>query len=339
MSYTFRGRVLDPSRRVMIYEVVPPEPHITVKALKRSASTLTKNLRGFEDVDGIYVPEVIDESERGSTIARHLKVPARQFAAFVRSSYEQDEGHRRKLIVSHPFAYLPREETKKWLTHTYKLGGIKNIILVGPRHHHTDLPGYSVTESAQIISDMNEAQEIDLFTGAICMDSRRTSKIPGLTIDEPERMVAKSKAGVMYFVNQICYDSQSIVDLLRDYKNECEKQGLEPRRVFIGASPVSSRGTLRVIEDLRGHIDDELKAHLFSHDYGIGNRSIDRIEEMFRRIFEHCYGENIGVPIGICVEHVTDSNFRYALELLESLPEIWQDYHPDSEFPVNINHK
>lgn len=337
MSYTFRERVLDPKRRVTIYEVVTPEPHTTVKALRRSALTLTSTLEGYREVDAIYVPEVIEEE--GSTIVRHLKVPARRFAAFVRDSYKSNEERRKKLIISHPFAYLPKDDTKAWLKETYGQAGIKNIIIVGPRHESPGMPGYQVREVARLISKMNKCGELDVFPGAICIDSRRQRVNKRLRIDEPKRMVAKARAGVMYFVNQICYDPQSMINLLRDYKHESEKQCVEHRRVFIGISPISSRATLRVIEDLMGEVDSELKSHLFSRDYGIGNRSIERIEEMLRRVFDFCYGENLGVPLGVCVEHVTDSNFKYALELLESLPEIWKDYHPDSEFPVSTNHK
>lgn len=336
MAYTFRERVLDQSRRVMVYEVVPPEPHTTRKALERSASALAKTLVGFEDVDGIYVPEVIDESDRGSVIVRHLKVPAREFASFVRNSYSEDEQHRKKLIISHPFSYTARGHTEQWINETYNDAGIKNIIVVGPRHRHPDLPGMSVTEATHLIHDMNNSGAVNVFPGAICIDSRRKSTNHGVHTDEPERMVQKAKAGTMYFVSQICYDSHSMINLLHDYKAESDKQGTEVKRVFIGVSPITSNNTRKVVEDLMEiSLGRELAEYLFSHDHGVGNRSMQRIEEMITRIFDYCYGENLGVPLGLCVEHVTDSNFRYALELLHKLPEIWKDYQPDSKFPQN----
>ncbi len=323
-NHGFREKVEDASKRVLIYEVVPPEPHTTVKALRRSAATLCFTLKGFENVDAIYIPEVTDESERGEKIARHAKVPARRFAAFVKSNHPEKD-----LIITQPFSYLPKNGAEDWLVETSGKYGIKNIVVVGPSHRKLKLPGYSVVETADLIRKLNRKRKTDIFPGGIAIDTRE---------NEAQRMVEKAKHGIGYFTTQLFYTADGMIKLLGEYAAESEKQRVVPRRVFLSVSPISSASTAKVIENLiERKIDEGLKTYLFSKDGGIGNRSIQRIEEMFTRLFDHCYGEHASVPLGICVEHITDSNFKYALELVYSLGELWKDYLPDSELPTGEN--
>ncbi len=319
-GYDFRAKTLDPKRRVVLYEVVPPEPHTTVKALRRSASALVKTLKGFGDVDAIYVPEITDENDRHSAVVRAQKVPAQKFAAYIKLIDPNAD-----LIITHPFRYYPRDQTEQWLRETYR-AGIRNVVIVGPSKEREGLTGYKVGEAAELIRFMNSRSDIDIFPGGIAMDCRK---------NEPERMVAKAQSGVMYFTTQLFFDADSMIKLLEGYKRACDERSIEPRRVFLSVSPVSSQGTLKVIEGLiETNLDEELKSYLFRRDHGIGNRSIQRIEEMITRLFDYVYGENVNVPLGLCVEHVTDSNFRYALELLDRLPRVWKNYLPDSELPT-----
>ncbi len=333
MSYSFREKVLDSKHRVFIFEAVPPEPHINEKSLKTRAQTLAMTLNGFKEVDAICIPHVIDESDRGSKITRNVKVDAREFGYHVRRM------QRKSVIVTYPFSYIPKTETADWLRRTYNIGKIDNLVVVGPSRNHTDLPGYSVEETAKLIGEMNSKNETDIFQGAICIDSRRKKTSPHLPMDEPERMARKARAGTQYFLNQISYDPESILNLLRDYRNESAEREEQPRRVILSVSPISSINTLAVIEGLiEKKIDEDLRCYVLKFSHGIAERSEQRIEEMFRRIFEDYYTENISVPIGICVEYVTRTNFEPSLDLLHRLPKIWKEYQPESRFSANNRH-
>lgn len=326
MTYQFTAKVLDPSKRVILYEFVPPEVHTTRRAIARSASTLVKALQGFRsDVDAVYIPHVIDENDRGSTRMRPDRAEARLFASYVRRHDPDDI----ELIISYPFPYLNRSDTETWIEETAKKYRIGNIVVVGPTHEKPDLPGHSVAQATELIQQMNSDGRTKIFPGAICIDTRRRDGL-----DEPKRMVAKVKNGTQYFTSQIFYDSAKMIRLLQDYRDESERQGIEPKRVFLSVSPISSRSTLKVIEDLLGReVENDVKSHIFSRKGSEGNRSIEKIEETLRRVFDYCYGNSLGVPLGLCIEHVTESNFRHTYELLESLPDLWKDYHPDSEVP------
>ena len=345
-GYRFRDKVLDPNRRMVVYEFVPPEWHTALPALRRSARTLVQTLVGFPDVDAVYVPQVIEEEGSGSSTWRPDRVPARQFASHVRKAYmdRQKERERRgdppepqekELIVSEIFPYLPREQADEWLVETGTRYRIGNVVVVGASKERRDFPGYRVAEAAGAIQRLNGEGRTRLFAGGIAMDLRRRTE----GMDEPARMVEKTKAGIQYFFTQIWYDPGSMIRLLQDYCDECDRQGTEPRRVFLGLSPISSEGTLRIIEDLRRTpVEDWVKERIFQRTNGkkgsVGNRSIEQIEEALRRVFDYAYRNRLAVPLGVCVEHVTESNFRHTYELLQRVPELWkEEYHPDSDVP------
>ncbi len=327
-DYRFRDKVADPTKRVVIFEFVPPEVSTALPAITRSAATLVKTLKGFEDVDAVYVPEVVGKENKG--VAKRQRVDARQYAAHVRNfDYDNTE-----LIISQGFPYLPREITDTWLEETAREYRIGNVVVVGARHRYPEQPGYNVEEALMRISQLNETGRTKLFPGAIAIDTRGADPH-----EESQRMVEKTKAGAQFFVTQIFYNPKRMIQLLQNYSDECDRTGIEPRRVFLGVAAIPSKTTLKnTIDKLREPHDlekeePEVYERLFSHDSGIGNRSIEIIEETLRRIFDYCYGNEIDVPLGLCIEHVTESNFRHSFELLQSLPALWREYKPDSKIP------
>lgn len=324
MAYKFRDKVRDPSQRVVLYEFVPPEVHTTHRANDRSAATLVSTLVGFSDVDAVYIPEVIGEMDRGSKIKRPLRTEARTFASYIRKHDPE-----REVLISESFPYMPKHCMEEWLIGTatrYKIG---NIVAVGARHENPDLPGYSVQEALRFIHHLNESRT-KIFTGAIAMDTRRSDGDQ----DEPVRMVRKTQSGAEFFITQLFYTPRGIIKLLQDYSDACGHNMIQPVRVFLGVSPISSRSTLKVIEDLMERpVEDDVKEYVFQRDSSCGNRSIELIEESLRRIFDYVYGNGVDVPLGLCIEHITDGNFRHAQELLHSIPELWKDYRPDTDIP------
>ena len=86
---------------------------------------------------------------------------------------------------------------------------------------------------------------------------------------------------------------------------------------------------MKVIEKLLGRkVEKEMVDYIFSAATGRGIRSIDLVEAMLRQVFDYCYGNDLRIPLGISVGHITEGNFRFAFELLHSLPEISKDYIP-----------
>jgi len=320
MPTDFRTRVLERSNPVTIFEFIPPEAHTSEESLMDSASALTRTLEGFSgEVHGVYIPEIVDETARGIEIRRPDRAEAKLFASYVKRAC-QDSLHLDALIT-HPFAHTPEHDTENWLTSTHNDLGIRNIVVVGPTTRHARLPGMSVNQALSYMNLLNK-QSYNFFPGAIAIASRRASGDD----DEPMRMVRKIHAGAKYFTTQIFYDSASMIDLLEAYSHTCKAHAVEPVRVFLSVSPVASRHTLKVISALGGSPPDHLIDAIFAQGGSIGNRSITMIETMLKRIFDHCHNNNLNIPLGLCIGHVTEGNMRLAYELLHRLPPLMNQY-------------
>lgn len=328
-GYAFREKVPDPAQRATIFEYIPPEIGTGEEDLRRSAATLVKTVSGF-DVDGLYFPHVVDES-RGETgrVWRPDRVAPRDFARYVREhnrSLGTEHDRRMALLVSETFAYRPRAEFDQWVAETAQERHIGNIVVVGKSYADDAVAGYEVVEALLRLERLRE-EGVNVFPGAIAIDKR-----PGEAI----RMAQKTAAGARYFTTQLFYDAGPMIALLRGYKDECERREVAPARVFLSTAPIPTTQNLALIETfLRRPVEEHVKRRLFDEAdgkwkrrSGSGNESVRQIEDVYRRVFDAVYGEKLG-PVGLCVEHVTDSNFRHAMELLHELPELWRrEYHP-----------
>ena len=328
MTLTFGEKIADPSRRVSVFEFIPPETDDGPEALVRSAAGLTRSLAGFgSDLDAIYIPQIVDESTGGIFISRPDRVEARNYAALV--ARDPNLHPEIEMLITHPFPYTPMDEIETWFGETIGELGIRNIVAVGPALSATNLTGLSAMAALERLRQLSDKGPT-ITRGAIAMDTRRSDPDSGIR-DEPDRMVQKVLSGAQFFTTQLFYSSEGMIKLLQDYADESERQGVPTRRVFLSVAPIASKSTLRVVDALLGRpVETEVREDIFSDPTGRGNRSIVSIETMLREVFDHCYGNALGIPLGVSIGHVTEGNFRFAHELLHSLPELWKDYLPDS---------
>ena len=325
VTLSFGEKAADPKRRVNVFEFIPPEVDDGEEALARSAAGLARTMAGFgEDVDAIYIPQIVDESDGGTFVNRPDRTEARRFAALV--ARDPHLHSNTELVITHPFPYTPMDQTETWLSETIGRYGMRNIVAVGPALYATNLAGLSAMAALERLREISETGP-RITGGAIAMDTRRVKE---RSEDEPLRMAQKVLVGAEFFTTQLFYSAEGMIRLLQDYRDESERQGAKLKRVFLSVAPIASKSTLRVVEALLGRaVERETVDDIFSDATGRGNRSIERIEGMLREVFEYCYGRDLGVPLGISVGHITEGNFRFAHELMHSLPEMSRDYLPD----------
>ena len=324
VTASFGEKVADPKRRVNVFEFIPPETDGGEAALARSAAGLARTMAGFgDDLDAIYIPQIVDESEGGMFVNRPDRVEARRYAALVAG--DPNLHPNTEMLITHPFPNTPMEETEKWLAETIGQYGIRNIVAVGPALYATNLTGLSAMAALERLRELSDAGP-RITRGAIAMDTRRAEGEE----DEPYRMARKVLAGADFFTTQLFYSAEGMIRLLQDYRDESERQQAPLKRVVLSVAPIPSKPILRVVEALLGaKVDAKMVEYIFSDKTGRGNRSIELIESLLREVFDYCYGRDLGVPLGISVGHITEGNFRFAHELTHSLPELAKDYLPD----------
>lgn len=321
MTLLFGEKVRNPKKTVTIFEFIPPEADTGDLAIRRSAAGLARSMAGFgPNLDAIYIPQIVDESTAGMSVERPERVEARRYAAVLAEDLNLHPNT--ELLITHPFPFTPADKTETWIRETTGKYGVHNIVAVGPPLYVTNLTGLSAMEALELMRRMSDSSR-QIVRGAIAMDTRRADGIE----DEPYRMAQKAQNGAEFFTTQLFYSAEGMIRLLQDYRDESERQGLAPKRVILSVAPIPSKAVLKVIETLLGRkVEREVVDYIFSNVTGRGIRSMELVETMLRQVFDYCYGNDLRIPLGISVGHITEGNFRFAFELLHSLPEISKDY-------------
>ncbi len=73
-------------------------------------------------------------------------------------------------------------------------------------------------------------------------------------------------------------------------------------------------------------IPQKIEQELFKADIGIGWRSIRMAVNILQELLVYMHEEQINVPLGLNIEHITRHNFELSLEFINRLGKIYLDY-------------
>ncbi|HVL87755.1 MAG TPA: hypothetical protein VM681_07120 [Candidatus Thermoplasmatota archaeon] len=318
-------RVREWEEPVTLYEIIPPPESAPEEEVVDMAAFI-RTLLHEHRVDAVNIPEVRNETRGGARLGRFLqKMDPREFGRHLRKA----SGEAWDIVVNHSPVHEPPETEAKWFEETYA-DGYTDIVLVGGESSKIRYPGPSVNEAARLAREVasrafpNDGSRVLL--GGITLPDRRRREL-----DEPERLLAKQRAGLDFFTSQVLFEPESAKALLHDYDLLCRREREEPRPVFLSFAPVTGRKDVEFLEWLGVTIPNHAREWIL----GTGGRAIDRgarvAEHAFREILRYAHSRELRVPIGLNVEHVMRYNLdasEVLLDRLESLIE-WHrlEYH------------
>lgn len=327
----FRRKVMNPRQKVILFEGLPPEQYRVdgeerVDVYANSARTLARDSSGHR-IDAIYIPHVIVETERGRDPASlKPRIPARDYAYYIQSGVR----HGAEAVIAYPVPYMPHDQLKEWLVTTNRRYGIDNLIIVGRQRHNEACIGPSVTEAAEMVRELNSSSATKFFMGGITIDTRHR-RTDAIRHREDIRMVDKIESGIDFFVSQLLFNSEKMKLLLGEYREECDRRHIKPRRVFLSFAPTPTNRTAKFIENalLEQEIPPEYKRHVLTDEPGMAYRSIEWHCRVLEEILDFSYAQKLSIPFGLCVEYVSDTSHIYAKEALQPFLDVWNKIHPD----------
>ncbi|MBX3709962.1 MAG: hypothetical protein KIT56_08560 [Gammaproteobacteria bacterium] len=314
-----RNKIVNPSFPVIFYELLPPSHTIGEESLDAYIDCAIDLLMSSPiAIDAVNIPEIREENHKEikRTESYMPKMNPALFAQMLeKASYEHLD-----VVLNHCTVYEPWEEQLKWLeTITYQ-HNIRTCILVGGTTSKISYPGPDLIEMSDYIQVHHQQ---DLFCGGITIQTRRYND---QNKDEPYRLLRKSKHGLAFFTSQIIYEPLSIKLLLKDYANICRQQEISPSRIFLSFAPISTHKDLDFLRWLGVIVPKSIERELFKADIGIGWRSAKVAVNIFQEILNYMHDEEIYIPLGINVEHITLHNFELSLEFIERLGKLYHDY-------------
>lgn len=317
---------------IVLYELIPPPRDATPREIEAVVECVAEFIASLPvPIDALNIPEVRPESSRETQRPQAFvpKMEPREFVRWVRKALPAHVD----VVVNRCVVYAPREAQLRWLLRTYHEFQIENLVLVGGESSQIRYPGPSVLETAEWITEyLNRGQwpfdssrpfarPTDFFLGGITIPTRRK---PDPERDEPARLIQKAQRGIQFFTSQVLYEPVSMQRLLRDYAARCRAEGIPPRRVFLSFAPVSSPSDVQFLKWLGVEIPPPIERELLRGWLGVAWRSIRVAERVLQEILDFVTAENIDVPLGLNVEHITSRNFEISAEMIARLVAVFQ---------------
>ena len=238
------------NKKPLIFSVVPLRDTRTgekahderiLRNLDARIKEFSDALKGKKRLNAVSVPELVEENHEGRP--RYNSVYTRKLSSGIASSLDIDAIVNK--VVVHLESY---SELSGWIQETYSLG-IKNMVLVGGNTRHHRYPGPAVSEANVAAKHVATISGLDDLTiGNICLPERR---------NEARTMLYKTMTGARFFTTQMLFDSQRIIELLREYTMLCSEAGVEPATVLLSFAPLRSVSDLNFLDFLGFNTDSE----------------------------------------------------------------------------------
>ena len=302
MNNSLAEKIASRSAGICLYGFAPPKQATPPERLEAIVAQQLVRL-GSLPVDGLIVYDIQDEAERVSGPRPFPFLPT-----LPPEVYAHD--HLRSLAVPKIVYRCVNRDTRdgfvRWLQNENARQRIS--VLVGAPSRHSQV-GLRLTDAYALARPHSS----NLLLGGIAIAERHAR-----TLDEHERILAKTANGCRFFVTQAVYDVTSTKSLLSDYALAVDKTGGMPLPIILTFSPCGSEKTLSFMKWLGIAFPRWLENDLQSAGDPLA-KSLELCERMFAEVLD--YAENKGIPLGVNVESVSirKEEIEASVELLQLL--------------------
>lgn len=306
-------KILDKNTSVILFELLPPSETSNGNNgcyLEDYAQSAVELLLGATvNIDAINIPEIHDEKNGSSRPAPYIpKIEPRELALHLK----QASNDKLDIILNRGTVHFHWDEQKKWLEETINDYHNNTFVLIGAESAQNHYLGPSVIDMASYIKN----NYVDCLCGGIVIQHRRKSISEQ---DEIHRLITKANYGIEFFTSQIIYESDSIKTLLSDYHQVCLLNNIKPKRIIFSFAPISNAKDIEFLRWLGVRIPDKICRNLLKSNIGISWRSVKTANAVLDEILDYVNQENIQIPLGINIEHITPRNFDISQMFVEVL--------------------
>lgn len=295
---------------LLLYGITPPKVGTEELKIQNYATKTVERVNSM-DIDALIVYDVQDESERIEEERPFPFLNALDPLFFTERYLYEIEASK---IIYKPAGKFQPHELENWVARISKLG--YNAVFVGiPSPTH--VPKTSLPEAYEIFKKYSNQSVL----GGIAIPERHAA-----LRDEDERIFAKVKSGVSYFVTQCVFDinfSKDMVDALVAYS---KKQNTEIPTIIFTLTSCGSERTLKFIEWLGIYIPVDMKIRLLQSEK-ILQDSVDICLDIAGELTKYCKERN--VPFGFNIESVAikKDEIESSVEMVKSVAKILKAYH------------
>jgi 5,10-methylenetetrahydrofolate reductase len=286
----------------LLFEPVPPPARTSAARFEERVLRVAEIIGDPALVDGINVPELIDENHDGHPYYRSSD--PRAFAQAIAA-------HRPvELAVNKVVAHTRSVDLERWAAETVA-SGVRHLVLVGGSSRYIPYPGPSVPEANHLLRPLVEQAGGAL--GNITIPQR---------VGEAHRMLAKTRAGASFFTTQLVFDANATAETLRGYDRLCREVGIAPATVLLSFAPLADESDAEFVRWLGADLPEEAERSILgSDDAEATPRSIERALSVWSAVCEAREAAGGSVPLGVNVEQVSSRHLEAAAGLLKAFSE------------------
>lgn len=285
------------NRRRISFEVVAPPLAWQADAVRQWATEVA-SLLSKHGISSLNLPEVVNEARPGGRTVPFLpKMDHVRFGELVR---EKRPGL--TLIPHKRCGLIAKESFARWVQKVHDKT-IRHIVVVGGESHKITYKGFSVSEAAAFIK-----QSIpDLQVGGITIFTRK---------NEVERIVAKVKSGITFFLSQIIFETVGMKQVLIDLRRRCREEGLEPPDVCVSLAPAARVRDIEFMQWLGVEFPPAVLSYLTDKgEKGVEARTFEVLERLVDDLITFMDKENF--DLGFNIGHVVYANLELSERLVE----------------------
>jgi 5,10-methylenetetrahydrofolate reductase len=301
-------RLIDALRSTpLFFEPVPPPSRAPSKRAEERAAALVRLIESFPRVDAIDIPELVDENHEGRPYYRSGDV-----RVFGRGLAERTG---REVIVNKVVAHLESVPAlEAWAEETVR-AGVHHAVLVGGTSRFIPYPGPPVAEANRICEPVFKKAEGLIGNVAI---PQRTG--------EAHRMLAKTRAGSVFFTTQLVFSATAAIEMLSQYDRLCRQAGILPATVLLSFATVTDEYDVEFARWLGADIPEEVeRTILIGEATGDGARSVGHALDVWGSVTEAVRSGELHVPLGVNVEQISTRHLEPARMLVREFAEALGD--------------
>jgi 5,10-methylenetetrahydrofolate reductase len=289
--------------RPLLFEPVPPTIRTNPVRTGLAIERLVQLLRAVPRLDGINVPELVDENHDGRPYYR-----SGDSRAFAKTVGEQVG---RETIVNKVVAHLPSGAAlSDWARETVGRG-LHHLVLVGGSSRYIPYSGPTVAEANRICEGI--LAPVAGLLGNIAIPQRT---------GEARRMLAKTRAGARFFTTQILFDAESAIELVQEYDALAREAGVEPGSVLLSFAPLADEADCEFVRWLGAEIPEEVESSILNEgDSGAAARSTSHAGSVWSAVLSRSHANGWSVPLGINMEQISQRHLVSAAEMLGAFAE------------------
>ncbi len=289
---------------ICLYGFAPPKLATPPEQLKAIVAQHLARLEALH-ADGLIVYDIQDEAERISVPRPFPFLPTLDPTVF---AYE----HLACLVVPKIVYRCVNRDTPdgfvRWLEMVNTSATPRISVLVGAPSRSSNA-GLTLTDAYLLARQYAPS----LLLGGIAIAERHAR-----SLDEHERILAKTENGCRFFVTQAVYDVTSTKSLLSDYALAVREKGGVTLPIILTFSPCGSLKTLSFMKWLGVTFPRWLENELrFAKDPLL--KSLELCERIFAEVWD--YARDKGIPLGVNVESISirKTEIEASVELLQRL--------------------